>query len=132
MPNDELGHATGKVYMFNTTNQKIRVTLNDNPLPKIEPAAGKDSGEGGEGSYRPAHIAVPRSDATSIDDPVFAQTNSISVMFSGYSNRYSKVNINPITSSSNNDLLLYIFYGTMILVDAVTNTVISTLTPDTQ
>ena len=110
--------AEGNVYLFNTTNQKIRVTLNDNPLPPIPPAPGEG------GNYQASYIIVERSDATSIDDPVFAQNNTMMIMFPGVSNHYSTVSVNPATSSSNNDLLLYIFYGSIVLVDAVTNTVL--------
>ena len=112
---DEEG-AKGVVYVFNTTSLKIRVTLNDNPLEKIEPA-------GPNGT--PSSMPVPRSDATSIDDPVFAATNTLRVMFPESSNRYSAVNIDPVQYSTTKNLALYLFYGHLVLVDLSTNSIIS-------
>jgi hypothetical protein len=117
---DEEG-AKGVVYVFNTTSLKIRVTLNGNPLEKIEPA-------GSEGA--PSALPVPRSDATQIDDPVFAVTNSLQVMFSGSSNSYGTVKIDPVQYSTNKNLALYIFYGYLVLVDLSTNSIIQQLAPD--
>ena len=115
--------ATGKVYLFNTTNQKIRVTLNGNPLASLPPAG--DASE----SYAPSYMIVPRSNATSIDDPVFAATNTMMVMFSGYSSNYASVSINPVQYSTNKDLLLYVFYSYMVLVDSTTNMIIINQAP---
>jgi hypothetical protein len=111
---DEEG-AKGVVYVFNTTSLRIRVTLNGNPLEKIDPA-GEDRA--------PTSLTVPRSDATSIDDPVFAQQNTLQVMFSGSSNNYPTLNINPVQYSTNKNLALYLFYGYMVLVDLSTNSII--------
>ena len=116
---DEEG-AKGVVYVFNTTSLKIRVTLNGNPLEKIEPA-------GADGA--PSSLTVPRSDATSIDDPVFAQQNTLQVMFSGSSNNYSAVGIDPVQYSTNKNLALYLFYGYLVLVDLSTNSIISNQSP---
>ena len=116
---DEEG-AKGVVYVFNTTSHRIRVTLNGNPLEKIDPA-------GSDGT--PSALPVPRSDATSIDDPVFAATNTLQIMFSGSSNNYSAVNIDPVQYSTNKNLALYLFYGYMVLVDLSTNSIISSQKP---
>jgi hypothetical protein len=114
---------TGQVYLFNTTNLKIIVTLNGNALPSLAPAGG--AGE----SYAPPSMTVPRSDATSIDDPVFAKTNTMSVMFSGSFNNYNSVVIDPVMYSTNKDLLLYIFYDYIVLVDSTTNMIITNQAP---
>ena len=113
--------AKGVVYVFNTTSLQIRVTLNGNPLPKIDPA-------GSDGT--PSVLHVPRSDATSIDDPVFAATNTLQVMFSGSSNSYSAVNIDPVQYSTNKNLALYLFHGHLVLADLSTNSIIQKLDPD--
>ena len=116
---DEEG-AKGVVYVFNTTSIKIRVTLNGNPLEKIEPA-------GADGT--PSSLTVPRSDATSIDDPVFAQQNTLQVMFSGSSNNYPAISIDAVQYSTNKNLALYLFYGYLVLVDLSTNSIISNQSP---
>ena len=119
---DEVG-ATGKVRIFNTTNLRIRVTLNGNPLDKIDPC---------EADGTPSALLVPRSDASSIDDPVFATTNDFTVMFPGSSNAYSGVKIDPVQYSTNKDLALYIFYKLAVLIDLSTNMIVggSALAPD--
>jgi hypothetical protein len=117
---DEEG-AKGVVYVFNTTSLRIRVTLNGNPLEKIDPA-------GPDGT--PSALPVPRSDATSIDDPVFAATNSLQVMFSGSSNSYGTLKIDPVQYSTNKNLALYLFYGYLVLVDLSTNIIIQGTAPD--
>jgi hypothetical protein len=115
--------ATGQVYVFNTTSVSIKLTLNGNQLPSLGRAAG------GDGGYTPVSMSVPRSDATSIDDPVFAQTNTLTVKFPGTSNNYSTVNIDPVSYSTNKDLLLYIFYGHMVLVDSTSSAIIVNQAP---
>ena len=121
--NEDDDSATGHVYVCNTTNVKIKVALNGNQLPSLPAAAGKD------GNYAAASMAVPRSDATSIDDPVFAQTNSLRVMFPGMSNSYSSVPINPVEFPTKKDLLLYIFFGYMVLVDASSGSIVVRQSP---
>ena len=117
---DEEG-AKGVVYVFNTTSLRIRVTLNGNPLEKIDPA-------GSDGT--PSALPVPRSDATTIDDPVFAGTNSLQVMFSGSSNSYGTLKIDPVQYSTNKNLGLYLFYGYLVLVDLSTNVIVQQMAPD--
>jgi hypothetical protein len=115
--------ATGVVYVYNTTSVNIKLALNGNQLPTLPHAAGKD------GSYAAASMTVPRSAATSIDDPVFAQTNTLTVKLPGMSNNYPSVSIDPIGFATNKDLLLYIFYGYMVLVDASSSTIIFNQSP---
>ena len=117
---DEEG-AKGVVYVFNTTSLRIRVTLNGNPLEKIDPA-------GSDGT--PSALPVPRSDATEIDDPVFAGTNTLQVMFSGSSNSYGTLKIDPVQYSTNKNLALYLFYGYLVLVDLSTNVIVQQMAPD--
>lgn len=128
--------ATGKVFVFNTTNQHITVLLNGNPLPDD----GSDSPETGRGMPPAAlldetltlsRLTVPRSNATTIYDPVFAQQNTLQVNFQGVIDTYQiSVAIAPPPgdvfnfSSSNNDLLLYIFYGYVLLLDTVNNRIL--------
>jgi hypothetical protein len=125
--------ATGKVFVFNTTNQQVGLILNGNPLPD-DASDAANYGRGlaraadGNGSYMPSRLAIPRSNATSINDPVFAQQNTLQVSFQGVINNYQiNVSLAPPSGSSatyspsNNDLLLYIFYGYVILVDSVNN-----------
>jgi hypothetical protein len=118
---DESG--TGRVQVFNTAAVGVKLTLNGNQLKSLPPAAGRD------GNYAASSISVRRSDAVSIDDPVFAQQNSLTVRFPGTSNNYPSVSIDPIVSSTNNDLLLYIFYGYMLLVDGASNSIIVAQSP---
>ena len=119
---DEEG-AQGTVRIFNTTNLRITVTLNGNALHKIDPA---------QPDGMPSILDVPRSDASSIDDPVFATTNNVMVMFAGSRNTYGTVTIDPVQYSTNKDLAFYIFYNLAILVDLSTNMLVggSALTPD--
>jgi len=118
----ESQETTGKVYLFNTTNLRIRVFLNDNALPPLAPAGNANE------SYAPSTMTVPRSDTTSVGDPVFATTNTMRVKFSGSSNTYISVNVDPDQYPTNQDLLLYIFYDYMVLV-GTTNMIIINQAP---
>lgn len=115
--------ATGNVYIFNTTGQHITLILNSNPVftatNDVPPAAPSR-----EENYAPSAIIVPRSNATQIYDPVFAQSNTLHVMFQGVLNRYDDLQLNLVTSPSNNDLVLYIYYGYLLLVDTVSNQIL--------
>jgi len=128
--------ATGKVFVFNTTNQQIGVVLNGNPLPDdVSDAANYARGlaraADDNENYMPSRLVIPRSNATSINDPVFAQQNILQISFQGVLNHYQiNVSLAPQSGSSamyspsNNDLLLYIFYGFVILVDSVNNAIL--------
>jgi hypothetical protein len=115
--------ATGQVHIFNTSNVPITLTLNGNQLSVLSEDAGQGS------NYAPSSMAVPRSDATKISDPVFAEQNTLAVKFPGTTNNYPSVDISPMQFPTNRDLLLYIFYGYMVLVDASTSMMIINQAP---
>ena len=112
--------ATGKVYIYNTTNQAIKVELNDTDLEgRIPPNNGR------EGEYLPVpspDAVVDRSDASSTPDAVFATTNTLEVKFSGSSNKYP-IEIDPGSFSTDIDLVLYIFYKHIVLVSTRNNAI---------
>jgi hypothetical protein len=112
---------TGKVYIYNTTNQVVKVELNDTDLDGRVPS---NSGSGG--GYLPVSspdAVVPRSDASSTPDAVFAATNTLEIKFSGKSNKYT-LGIDPGRYPTALDLVLYIFDGHIALVSAMDNAVI--------
>jgi hypothetical protein len=114
--------ATGKVYIYNTTNQAVKVELNDTDLDgRIQGNSGSD------GRYLPGSspdAVVPRSDASSTTDAAFATNNVLEIKFSGTSNKYPAVNIDPGSFSIDIDLVLYIFYNHIVLVSPVNNVII--------
>jgi hypothetical protein len=114
--------ATGVVYIFNTTNQRITLVLNGEPLPALGAAAGK------AGHYVPASYTVPRSNANQIPEAVFAEKNTLMVMFQGILNTYT-INLDFKQYPSNNDLLLYIFYDYMLFCDSTTSAIILSTAP---
>lgn len=119
--------ATGKVYIYNTTNQAIKVELNDTDLEGRVPANG-----GSDGGYLPGSspdAVVPRSDANSTPDAVFATTNTLEVKFSGMSNKYNSIKIDPGSYSTNTDLALYIFYKYIVLVSPTNNAIVYSGSP---
>jgi len=109
--------ATGTVYIVNTTNQLVMLTLNYSPLSELGPAGGQEQ------HYAPTFVGVPRSNANRIPDPVFAEENSFDVMFYGVRNSY-QIPIELEKYPSNNDLMLYIFFNHVVLSDGITNTII--------
>jgi hypothetical protein len=62
--------ARGKVYIFNTTNQRVQLHLNEGSLSSIDPAGQK------AGSYVPKFTTADRDDATSTPDNKFAQKDN--------------------------------------------------------
>jgi hypothetical protein len=121
--------ATGKVYIFNTTNQSIRLELNDTEMDyKLPPRGGQDVGyiptnsieEGGQSSF----ITLPRSDASSTSDAVFAATNTLELKFSGTSNVYKPVAIDPASYSTDTDLVLYIFNKYVVIASPTNNAIV--------
>ncbi len=114
--------ATGIVYVVNTTNQLTSLVLNNNALSELGPAGGEEQG------YAPNAITVARSNANRIYDPVFAEENLFQVMFHGVLNSY-QIKIPLDRYPSNNDLLLYIFYKYLVVVDSVTNAIIFSSVP---
>lgn len=109
--------ATGTVYIVNTTNQLIALTLNYSALAELGPAGGQDV------QYAPTLIGVPRTNANRIPDPVFAEENNFEVMFYGVRNSYA-IMIELEKYPSNNDLLLYVFFNHVVLSDGITNAII--------
>jgi hypothetical protein len=109
--------ATGSVYIVNTTNQLIALTLNYSALAELGPAGGQEQ------HYEPTSISVRRTNANRIPDPVFAEENSLDVMFAGVRNSYL-IGIELERYPSNNDLLLHIFFNHVVLTDGITNTII--------
>jgi hypothetical protein len=114
--------ATGVVYIFNTTNQLITLVLNGDPLPSLDAAAGK------EHHFAAASFSVPRSNANKIPEAVFAEENTLNVMFQGILNKYS-LTLDFTKYPSNNDLLVFIFYNYLVLIDGATNAIIQSLPP---
>jgi hypothetical protein len=114
--------ATGVVHIFNTTNQRITLILNGEPLPPLDAAAGKEQ------HFAATSFSVPRSNANRIPEAVFAETNTFNVMFQGILNKYSLA-LDFTKYPSNNDLLVYIFYNYLMMVDGATNATIQSLPP---
>ena len=115
--------ATGSVYIFNTTNQAVKVELNDTDLDDRIPArSGKN--EEPEPSYVPAQVRVPRSDASSTPDAVFATTNKLEIKHSGVSHVYPTVRIDPGSYPTDTDLVLYIFYNGIVIASTDNNVII--------
>lgn len=114
--------ATGVVYIFNTTNQRVTLVLNGEPLPPLDPAAGK------EGNYAATTLDVARSNANKIPEAVFAAENTFHVLFQGLLNKYS-LHLDFTKFPGNNDLLLFIFYNFLVFSDSRTNLTIQRLPP---
>lgn len=111
--------ATGQVYIFNTTNQSIKVEINDDDLDgPLAPSSGKD------GSYQPSVVPVMRNDASSTPDAVFATNTNLEFKFAGTSQTYSQVKIDPSLYPTNTDLVLYIFNGSIMIYSPVNNAVV--------
>ena len=114
--------ATGKVYIYNTTNQAVKVELNDTDLEGRVP-----SNSGSDGGYLPVSspdAVVTRSDASSTPDAVFATTNTLEIKFAGKSNQKYTLGIDPDSYLTALDLVLYIFDEHIVLVSTSNNAVI--------
>lgn len=112
---------TGKVYIYNTTNQAVKVELNDTDLEGRVP-----SNSGSDGGYLPVpspDAVVDRSDVSSTPDAVFATTNTLEIKFAGKSNKYT-LGIDPGSYLTALDLVLYIFDEHIVLVSTRNNAVI--------
>ena len=119
--------ATGKVYIYNTTNQAIKVELNDTDLEGRVPA-----NSGSDGGYLPVsspEAVVDRSDANATPDSVFATNNTLEVKFPGTSNTYNPVRIDPSSYPLDTDLALYIFYKYIVLVSPTNNAIVYSGSP---
>jgi hypothetical protein len=115
--------ATGSVYIFNTTNQAVKVELNDTDLDDRIPAR-RGKKEEPEPAYVPAQVKVPRNDATQTPDAVFTTNNKLEIKFSGVSHVYPTVKIDPGSYSTDTDLVLYIFFNGIVLVSTINNAII--------
>jgi hypothetical protein len=116
--------ATGKVYIFNTTNQSITLDLNTTGLNQ---PLGPNTGQAH--SYAPTMTSVMRSDSTGTTDAVFAATNSLMVKFEGTNQTYPAIPISPGVYPTNTDLVLYIFYSYALLVSTINNVLVFSGSP---
>jgi hypothetical protein len=106
-------NARGRVYLYNTTNQRIQLQLNEESLAPID-AAGPDQ------PYTPKFTTAERDDATLTPDNRFAQKdNFLRVRFPGKQRTYGPINIDPESHPTNINLVLYIFSKYIVL--AATN-----------
>ena len=118
-------HARGKVYLYNTTNQRIQLQLNEESLDSIDAAS---SGE----PYTPKFTTADRDDATSTPDNRFAQKdNYLRVKFPGKQRTYGPIDINPESYPIDINLVLYIFSKYIILAATNSNSVIFQGSPNT-
>ena len=114
--------ATGKVYIYNTTNQDVQMELNQTDLVGRLPA-----NSGASGGYLPVpspNAVADRSDASSTPDSVFATTNKLEFVFAGTSNTYSPVKIDPGFYPTNTDLILYVYYNYIVLISPANNAIV--------
>lgn len=108
--------ATGQVYIYNTTNTNVKVEVNGEDIEGNPVLAASGS------PYAPGTTtAVPRSDALSTTDAVFATNNTMEVKFPGTNNTYATFKIDPGTYQTNTDLVLYIFFNYVIICSPVNN-----------
>jgi hypothetical protein len=112
-------NARGKVYIFNTTNQRVQLHLNEGSLSSIDPAGQK------AGSYAPKFTTADRDDATSTPDNKFAQKdNTLYVKIPGKQRTYGPIAIDPELYPTDIDLVLYIFGKYIVLSATNSNTLI--------
>ena len=117
--NSTQDYARGKVYIYNTTNQRVQLQLNEESLPSIDPAAGRN------GDFAPKYTTADRDDATSTPDNRFAQTNNtLRVKIPGKQRTYGPINIDPETYPTDIDLVLYIFGKYIIMAATNSNALI--------
>jgi hypothetical protein len=117
--------ANGKVFLYNTTNQRIQLQLNEESLDSID-AAGVDQ------PYTPKFTTADRVDATSTPDNQFAQKdNFLRVRFPGKQRTYGPINIDPETYPTDVNLVLYIFSNYIVSAATNSNTLIYQSAPAT-
>ncbi len=117
--------ANGKVFLYNTTNQRIQLQLNEESLGFID-AAG--SGQ----PYTPKFTTADRVDVTSTPDNQFAQKdNYLRVKFPGKQRTYGPININPEAYPTDVNLVLYIFSKYIVLAATNSNAIIYQSAPAT-
>ena len=116
--------ANGKVFLYNTTNQRIQLQLNEESLPSIDPASGQP--------YAPKFTTADRVDATSTPDNQFAQNdNTLRVKLPGKQRTYGPININPEAYPTDVNLVLYIFSKYIVLAATNNNAIIYQSAPAT-
>jgi hypothetical protein len=117
--------ANGKVFLYNTTNQRIQLQLNEESLDSID-ATGRDQ------SYTPKFTTADRDDATSTPDNRFAQQdNTLIVKLPGKQRTYGPINIDPETYPTDVNLVLYIFSNYIVLAATNSNAIIYQSAPAT-
>jgi hypothetical protein len=119
------GNASGRVFIYNTTNQRIQLQLNEESLDSIDAA-------GGGQPYTPKFTTAYRDDATSTPDNRFAQKdNFLRVKFPGKQRTYGPIDIDPESYPTDINLILYIFSKYIVLAATNSNDVIFQGTPNT-
>ena len=119
------GYAHGRVFLYNTTNQRIQLQLNEESLNSIDAAS---SGQ----PYTPKYTTAERDDATSTPDNRFAQKdNYLRVKFPGKQRTYGPIDIDPENYPSDINLVLYIFSKYIVLAATNSNNVIFQGAPNT-
>src|SRR3954452_24305982 len=102
--------ANGKVFLYNTTNQRIQLQLNEESLDSIDAAGGDHQ------PYTPNFTTADRDDATSTpDNRVAQQDNTLIVKLSDKQRSYGPINIDPETYPTDVNLVLYIFSKYIVL-----------------
>lgn len=118
-------YANGKVYLYNTTNQRIQLQLNEESLDSIEAASGGQP-------YTPKYTVADRDDATSTPDNRFAQKdNYLRVKFPGKQRTYGPIDIDPESYPTDINLVLYIFSKYIVLAATNSNNVVFQGAPNT-
>ena len=111
-------YAHGRVFLYNTTNQRIQLQLNEESLDSIDAA-------GGGQPYITKFTTADRDDATSTPDNRFAQKdNYLRVKFPGKQRTYGPIDIDPETYPTDIDLVLYIFGKYIVLAATNSNALI--------
>jgi hypothetical protein len=94
-------NASGKVFIYNTTNQRIQLQLNEESLASIDAA-------GAGMPYTPKFTTADRDDVTSTPDNRFAQKdNFLRVKFPGKQRTYGPIDIDPESYPTDINLVLY-------------------------
>jgi hypothetical protein len=110
--------ANGKVFLYNTTNQRIQLQLNEESLDSIDAT-------GGGQSYTPNFTTADRVDVTSTPDNQFAQKdNFLRVKLPGKQRTYGPINIDPEAYPTDVNLVLYIFSKYIVLAATNSNAII--------
>jgi hypothetical protein len=104
---------TTKVYVFNTTNQSVGVTLNGNGISALQPTATVSAQ-----NYIPSASPIARSSDPTTTTAVFAQTNTMILGFFSGNDTYTNFTLKvPLQ----NDVLIYVFAGYIVVADTTGN-----------